>query len=103
MFLIPVLGFAWMLFAITRSRHLFALRVRKGKIVSIKGRIPSATIGELQDVFANTDTHGTLTGTAESGRVRVDFSGTIHSNVMQRARNVVGLFPLTRYRGQSPR
>lgn len=102
-FLLPVLGFAWLLFAIARSRHLFALRIRKGKIVSVKGRIPPATVGELGDVFANTDTNGTLAGSKENGRVRVDFSGKISDAVMQRARNVVGLFPLSRYLGQSAR
>jgi Protein of unknown function (DUF3634) len=102
-FLIPVLTFAWLLFAIARSRHLFALRVRKGKIVTVKGRIPPSAVGELGDVFADTDTNGTLTGSTENGRVRVDFSGRISGNVLQRARNVVGLFPLSRYKGQAPR
>jgi hypothetical protein len=102
-FILPVLGFAWLLFAISRARHLFALRIRKGKIVSVKGRIPPTVVGELADVFKDTTTSGTLTGSSERGRVRVDFSGKITDNVMQRARNVVGMFPLSRFQGQSPR
>lgn len=98
-----MLGFAWLLFAVSRARHLFALRIRKGKIVSVKGRIPPSVVGELDDVFKNTATDGTLTGSSETGRVRLDFSGKITDNVMQRARNVVGMFPLSRFQGQSPR
>jgi hypothetical protein len=98
-----VLGFAWLLFAVSRARHLFALKIRKGKIVSVKGRIPPTVVGELADVFKGTSTSGTLAASIERGRVRVDFSGTISDNVMQRARNVVGMFPLSRFQGQSPR
>ena len=102
-FILPVLGFAWLLFAVSRARHLFALKIRKGKIVSVKGRIPPTVVGELADVFKDTSTNGTLTGSSERGRVRVDFSGKITDNVMQRARNVVGMFALSRFQGQSPR
>lgn len=102
-FILPVLGFAWLLFTVSRARHLFALEIRKGKIVRIKGRIPPVVVGDLADVFKDTDTNGTLAGSRERSRIRLDFSGTISDDVMQRARNVVGMFSLSRFQGQSPR
>jgi hypothetical protein len=95
--------FAWLLFAIARSRVLFALTIRGGKITRVKGRIPPVVVGELEDVFRSTDTAGTLAGSSDQGRVRADFSGKIRPEVLQRARNVVGLYSLSRYQGQSPR
>jgi hypothetical protein len=102
-FVLPVLLFAWILFAVARSRVLFRLIVKRGAIVSVKGRIPPAALGELSDVFRGTEAHGTLTGSIEQSRVRLDFSGRIRPEVMQRARNVVGTFSLARFTAQSPR
>ncbi|MBL8678666.1 MAG: DUF3634 family protein [Myxococcales bacterium] len=101
--MIPVALFAWLLFAVARSRLLFALTIRAGKITKVKGRIPPVVVGELEDVFRGTDSAGTLTGSTEQGRVRTDFSGRVRPEVLQRARNVVGLYSLSRYQGQTPR
>lgn len=79
-----------------RTRALFELHVRKGKTTLKRGRIPPALFEALSDVMRSARVErAQLRVIREQGAARVEGSG-LSEGTLQRARNVVGMYPLAR-------
>jgi hypothetical protein len=90
--------------AISRSTELFVLRVRRGKVHFVRGRIPQGLLKEVQDVFGRAQESGRLRVTLVRGSASVDAQGEISAATLQRLRNVIGSVPVQRIRsGSAPR
>lgn len=82
-------------YAARRAITLFELRVHEGKVVSARGRVPPELLRDLEDVFARARAEGALRVHLENGRAQVAGAG-MDEPTLQRARNVVGRFPIAR-------
>ncbi len=79
-----------------RSQALFVLSVRSGKTKLVRGRIPPALLEALSDVMRSAHVErATLRVLKEQGSARVEASGLTDWQ-LQRARNVVGMYPLAK-------
>ncbi|MDP3273604.1 MAG: DUF3634 family protein [Deltaproteobacteria bacterium] len=103
MFVLPVLLFAVLLYGISRSRVLFVITVKKGRIANVRGRCPPGLVGELSDALKGSDATGRLIAVPEGDIARVDGVGSFSKDTLQRVRNVLGTVPLTRLRATPPR
>ncbi len=80
------------------SRRLLVVRVRAGRIVSLRGRAPGDLVHDFEDLLARDRASGTVVIVIERGAARVEASGSIDASTRQRLRNVVGRFTLPRLR-----
>lgn len=95
-FALVLATFVGVLAAAARSRTLFVLRARAGRVVGLRGRAPGELVRDLEDVVASRRADGEIAVRIEGGAARVIVSGGIDEPTAQRARNVVGRFPLAR-------
>jgi hypothetical protein len=85
------------------ANRLFLLEVSRGKVKFRHGRIPPSLLRELADVFAGTKAQGNLACVREGDTARLVPHGDFDEGTLQRARNVLGRYPLARIRaGASP-
>ncbi len=79
-----------------RSQALFVISVRHGKTKLVRGRIPPSLFEALSDVMRSAQVErATLRVIKDQGRARVEATG-LNEWQLQRARNVVGLYPLAK-------
>jgi hypothetical protein len=94
-------AFASILYAAWRSREIFAVSVRAGRIEAARGRLSTELRHELEDVVASSRASGRVVVRLENGRARVHTKG-FGDPIAQRVRNVVGRIPLARLRTAPP-
>jgi hypothetical protein len=84
-------------YALRRSNELFVARVRAGKLEVVRGRLPQGLFDDLEDVFARTKADAALRVVVEDRRPHLKIKGA-DEGTAQRARNVIGRFPLAEIR-----
>jgi hypothetical protein len=91
--------------SIRRSTELFKLRVSKGKLHFVRGRIPPGLLSDLDDVVRASPIEGSeLRAIREGGRAEIVARGAWTPEQLQRVRNSVGMYSLQRIvAGQRPR
>jgi hypothetical protein len=85
-----------------RNLTLFVIRVDRGRIDYVKGRIPRRLLTDVVDVAA-TEKVGSwiVTCRIESGEARLSFQGVPDGGREQVLRNLVGQYPVARLK-QAP-
>lgn len=84
---------------LSRANELVVLGSREGKLIVKRGRAPVRFLSELGEVARRAKLDGvTLKVVVEDGRPRLIPEGAIDDGVLQRLRNVVGLFTLSQLR-----
>lgn len=84
-------------FALRRSNELFVAEVRAGELEIVRGRLPQGLYDDLEDVFARAKSNASLRVVVENRRPRLEIRGA-DEGTAQRARNVIGRFPLAEIR-----
>lgn len=85
-----------LIWAAHRARAICVLSVRRGRVLVLRGNLPSSLLDALAEVV---DRQGTVRGTVsilrDGERARIEASG-LDEYALQRARNVLGTYPLAR-------
>jgi hypothetical protein len=85
-----------LLWASTRAREICVLSVRRGRVLALRGALPASLLEALADVVERQGTtHGTIRILRDGERARLEASG-LDQPAAQRARNVLGTYPLPR-------
>lgn len=91
--LLALLALVW--FA-SRARDICVLSVRRGRVLVMRGGLPPSLVQALADVVERAGTErATIRIQREGERGRVAATG-LDDYTLQRARNVVGTYPLAR-------
>jgi hypothetical protein len=86
------------LWAFTRSRTLFVLSVRDGRVLVVRGRIPGRLLQELRDVVSRPPVRrATIRAWASEDGGHLSASG-VDEGTEQRLRNVFRLYPISQLR-----
>ena len=97
---VAAIGVALLYVAADRARTLIVLDIDRGKLRTVRGRLPAEAIAEIADVVSRARlASGTIVVRKEDGAVMVRTRGIDDANVVQRLRNAVGRFPKARLRG----
>ena len=91
---------AW---AIARDREIFRMRVRDGRTLNVRGRIPQSLLLDMQSILEKTKSSGTIVALPEGDGVRLMLKGEFEPFVAQRLRNIVGTFPKAKIKNARPR
>lgn len=98
-FVLLVLAFGAIAHLAARSRELFVLEVRAGRTMLRRGRVPPSLLEALSDVMRRAEVErATVRVLKAEGRPRLVATG-LSEPVLQRARNVVGTYPLQKLMG----
>ena len=100
--LLLVGGFA-ALFAVAvhRANELFVLKVTRGDeqpVTFVRGRIPPRLLQDLRELLVASGAHGRVRALVVRGAATLEARGTFSPETLQRARNLVGLYPLAKLR-----
>jgi hypothetical protein len=83
--------------SIRRSTELFRIRVRSGKAIFVRGRIPPNLLADLSDVVRSPPiAHAEIWAVRRSGQARLQTKGELSAEQRQRLRNVIGTYSLQR-------
>ena len=83
----------------SRSRELFLLSVRNGRVLVVRGRVPPRFLGNARDIARDSAIRrGTLRAFARHDGAKVECSGDIDEGTAQRLRNVFQLHPMSALR-----
>lgn len=97
--LLLVLAIAAWLWAIDRETTLFVVRVRDGRISSVRGRLPPRALQEIKDVVARAAVRrAKIRALVRDGHPVVRVSGEFDPGFLQVLRNVVGQFSVAELR-----
>ena len=93
-----------LIISIRRSTELFVLRVRKGRVHFVRGRIPRALLEDIGDVVRRPRVvSAELRVVREGGRPRLLARGQLDEGQTQRLRNVLGRWQVAQIRaGRRP-
>lgn len=97
---VPVVFF---FLAARNANRVFLVRVSDGKVKVVSGRVPPSLLSEFKDVFRGSKASGTLSAVIERRAVRLVPKGDFDEGSLQRARNVLGRYPLAKLRAAAPR
>jgi hypothetical protein len=91
--------------ALLRANELFALRWQAGKLKVVRGRIPQALLGDIRDVLRDCGAPpAELRGVVEDGRAVIRLRAQdLPSQVNQRLRNTISLWPVAKIRNAPKR
>lgn len=81
----------------TRTRELFVVSVRGGRVLVVHGRVPGTLLSQFRDILAKTP-RGTVRVVRTESGARLAVSGAIDDGTAQRLRNVLGIYPLSKLR-----
>jgi len=99
-FMLGTLAIVALIWSAGRSRELFVLSVVEGRTKLQRGHAPASLLEGLGDVFARAAVkRATVKVVKTDGRARVEASG-LDEFTLQRARNVLGTFPLHKLTGK---
>ncbi len=88
-----------LLLAARNATVLFVVRIRAGKIVHVRGRVPQGLLSDLADVVKERPvSDAVIRARVEGGLVAVYDKGDLSPQERQRLRNVVGCWPLAKIR-----
>jgi hypothetical protein len=80
--------------AVGRARELFVLSIEDGRTRLVRGHAPPGLLEALRDVFARAAVpRATVKVVKSEQRARIESSG-LDEPTLQRARNVLGTFPM---------
>jgi hypothetical protein len=86
------------LVVLSRANEIFCISVRDGKLLVVRGAVPSALLHGLADVVRRERvTHATIRAVKGDGHARLVASG-VTDGVAQRLRNVFGTHPIQKLR-----
>lgn len=86
---------AWL----SRQSTLFVLSVREGRVLVVRGGVPTGFLSEARDVIQRARVQsGTIRAQKGENACRLAFSGDIDEGTQQRLRNVFGRFPAAQLR-----
>ncbi|WP_394839852.1 DUF3634 family protein [Pendulispora rubella] len=85
------------LWHVARQDEFFRVSIRKGRVLVIRGRIPSGYLEDLRDVGRHVE-HGTVRAVKDSGSALLVLSASIDGVTAQRMRNTFALYPVTKLR-----
>jgi hypothetical protein len=83
--------------AVVRANQLFVLRVKAGRLVFLRGRMPQSLFDQLNDLVKHAP-NGLLIAVRDNGRPRLVARGRFDAGLLQQIRNVIGLYPLAKLR-----
>ncbi len=87
------LGIAWWLWGLRNATTLFTIRVRDGRVVRARGRVPARLLSEVAEIVERAGvTRADIRAVTRDGRPVLDFRGEVTQGTMQQMRNVVGQF-----------
>jgi len=90
---VGLLGLLW---ASARAREICVLSVRAGRVLVMRGALPASLLEALRDVVERQRIErGTIRVLRDGERARLEASG-LDEQAAQRARNVLGTYPLPR-------
>ncbi len=97
----PILVFLFVLFTLgvgaivyVRGGEIFALSVRDGRLLQVRGRIPAALFHDLQDVVKRARVRrASIRAVRAEGGARLVARG-VDERVAQRLRNTLGVHPI---------
>lgn len=106
-FLLTLLGIAGCLgFLVWRARQqltLFIIRIERGRIIGIKGRIPRRLLGDIADVARQERCEETrVICRLDDGAAQLSIYGDTNPGFEQMLRNLLGEYPVARLK-QAPR
>jgi len=85
------------LWHVARQDEFFRVSIRKGRVLVIRGRIPTGYLEDLRDVARHVE-HGTVRAVKDSGGALLVLSASIDGITAQRMRNTFSLYPATKLR-----
>jgi hypothetical protein len=87
------------LYLAVRARELFVLSVRSGRVLVVRGRVPSGFLGDVRSIVARPPARSaTLRAIKGEHHARLVVSGDIDEGRAQRLRNAFGLRPTAQLR-----
>jgi hypothetical protein len=91
--------------AFARMGELFVLRVRGGKVLVVRGRIPQRLLDDIRDVVRSSRVgDGVLRCVVEDGRAAIRASNDrLTSAAQQQLRNTLGMWPVVKIRSAPKR
>jgi hypothetical protein len=96
------IGLLSLLWASARAREICVLSVRRGRVLVLRGALPGSLLEAFTDVVERTAVaSGTLRILRDGERARLEAQG-LDEHGVQRARNVLGTYPLPRLLAASP-
>src|SRR5688572_18034738 len=100
---VVLLGLGLLLW-VSRTRELFCVSVRSGRVLVVRGRVPAPVLGAIRDVVAAPPpvAEATIRAVREEHGARLLVSGAIDEGRAQRLRNVFGIFPVAKLRAAAP-
>jgi hypothetical protein len=87
--------------AMMRANELFVLRVRAGKVIVRRGKLPQKLLDDIDDVMKPV-AQATVRCVNEGGRPRAFADGAITPEQKQRLRNVIGAWSTLQIRHAPP-
>jgi hypothetical protein len=95
-------GLLALLWASSRAREICVLSVREGRLLALRGALPASALEAFADVVERSRTaRGTLRVLRDGERARLEAEG-LDEHAAQRARNVLGTYPLPRLLAATP-
>jgi hypothetical protein len=90
-----VVGLWWL----TRTRELFCISVRGGKVLIVRGRVPGGLLSEIAEVMRRPAVkRATVKAMRGEHGAFLSFSGTLDEGRQQRLRNIFALYPASQLR-----
>ncbi len=96
LFLIALAGGAWYAW---RSRELFCLSVRRGRLLVVRGRVPGGFLHEASLTVKHPPVrYATIRALRGEHGAQLSFSGALDEGRRQRLRNIFALYPASQLR-----
>jgi hypothetical protein len=81
---------------LSRASELFVLRVERGKVRVVRGRIPQGLLNDVSDVVIKPPRSARVRVLVRDGSPRVEPSGDLTPEQVQRLRNTISLWPVAK-------
>jgi hypothetical protein len=82
-----------------RSRELFYLSIRQGRVLVVRGRVPGGFLYEAGETVKRPEVaRGSIRASRSEHGARLSFSGDLDEGRQQRLRNVFALYPAAQLR-----
>jgi hypothetical protein len=86
-----------LIISIRRGTELFKVRIRNGKAIFLRGRIPQALLDDINDIVrAPPVPKADVRAVRRAGKPRLEASGELTPDQRQQLRNVLGTYSLQR-------
>lgn len=85
-----------------RATELFVVRVERGRVRVVRGRIPQRLLNDIADVMKKPQASGEIHCLVRDGSPRVEPKGDMTPQQVQRLRNTVSLWPIAKIKAAPP-